>query len=403
MEKTKDVRSNFVSPGGIAFLAILCILCTYFQIHSLSLFLFLILLIDILAYFWGHLALNKLQLSLTAASCQVFPGEDIRFSFSITNGKTLPLIWLTAELPRPAREFFQPEGGFLQRFAWLMPWQTLTIENAWKTERRGVYTPSTITISSGDGFGLSAFKKEMPLPDPPLFVVYPKVFPVNTAGMMSRSSDLRQDVHGWEEDVTLLKSTRSYQSGDNMKNINWRLLARQGELSVNLYEKVHPRQATFFLDLKSFTRWREEDTTNGKILVLSEFHETEMEEMISLTASCILALHRQKIGCALVLPGNREHPGKLLEATSEEHLIPELFTALAGIEYSGQDWQLPRETVIQSSYRLGQMFFITESPSQLTCQPLLDALEENRVCLISHTPAQKHPLYPVRDRISLRF
>ena len=311
------------------------------------------------------------------------------------------MIWLTAELPRPPRDFLHSENGYLQRFTWLLPWQTLRFENRWKAERRGVYSPSRITLSSGDGFGLSVFDKEEVLSDAPLFVVYPRVFPVNTTGLMYRSSDLRRDTHGWEEDITLLKSTRSYQAGDNTRHINWRMLARQGELMVNLYEKVLPRQATFLLDLKSFTRWKEEETSNGKITILSEFHEDNMEDMISLAASCILALDRQKINCALVIPGDSKDPGRLVEASSEGHQVPELLTTLAGLNYSGQDWLLPRETVLKSAHRLGQLFILTESPASLSCQSLLDSLEENRICLFSHAPAQTHPLYRVRDRISL--
>lgn len=402
METNKDVRSNFVSWAGIGFLAFLCIVSTYFQIYSLSCFLFLVLLFALAALLWGQRALKHLKVGLEGKSCRVFPGEEICFSLSIANEKALPLIWLTAELPKPRREFFHPRDGYRQKFIWLLPWQTLIWESACTAERRGVYLLDRLTVSSGDGFGLSVDSRELLLTDSLLFVVYPPVFPVNTNGLMRNTADLRQGNRGYEEDITLLKSSRAYQPGDSRKRINWRVLARQGELTVNLYEQVLPRQATFLLDAKSFTRWKEEETNQGKIQILTEFHEEALEEMISLTASLILAFAEQQIGCALALPGDSKQPGRLLEPERGDGMAPELFTALAGLEYNGQNWLLPQAEVQKANHRLGQLFVLTEAPDCLTCQSLLETLEENRICLLSHAPAQLHPIYRVRDLSSLR-
>ena len=402
MENNKDIRSNFVSPYGILFLLFLCIVSTYFQVTGLPLFLFFVLLLVTAAWIWGRKALQNLEVTAQGQSCRVFPGEEIHFSLTVTNRKMLPLLWVDAELPRPEREFVQAEDGFSRRFTWLMSWQSLIWENRWKAIRRGVTTLNHVRITSGDGLGLSVDSRDMRPPEHLLFVVYPNVFPVNTQGFLQDTADLQPGHRGYHEDPTLLRGSRAYQPGDNSRYINWRVLARQGEMTVNLYEPLQPRCVSFLLDLKSFTRWKEEETNSGRRIVLDEFHEEAMEDMISLTASCILSLTEQKLNCALVLPYTSKKPGHIVNPGNDESAISELLTELSALEYTGEHSILPAAEIHRNSHKLGQIYVICESQESLTCQDILDSLEENRICLLVHKHTSPHPIYKIKELASLK-
>ena len=164
---------------------------------------------------------------------------------------------------------------------------------------------------------------------------------------------------GCIEDNTLFKGIHDYQSGDSIKHINWRVLARQGELTVNEYQSVIPRHVTFVLDLLSFTTWREETTNSGTMMVLDRFDSESLEDMISLTASCILALTERKIRCTLVLPAFGDHAVRVIDGNGLADQIPLLLTELAGLEYKGEECNF--RGLGRRAFSLGQVWLVSDT------------------------------------------
>ncbi len=391
MENQKEFASNFVSAGALALLLVLTVLASYYQMGSLPAFLLLVFLLALLSRIWGKRSLHRLELNLEGKSCQGFPGETMEFALTVDNDKLLPVIWLDVALPEPPRGCVALEGGFRRKFTWLMPHQTLRWPCRLEARRRGIFRVYQVEVTSGDGFGLSVEFQTRILETPASFVVYPRLVPVEVSRFLREYSELERGNQGTQEDVTLLKGSRAYQPGDAGKRINWRVLARQSELVVNIWETVQPRNVCFLLDLLSFTRWREEEQNGEKVPVLAEFHEEQMEEMLSLTASCMVALSERQMLCGLVLPTIGKQEGRFLTPSSLDAMVPELLTELAALEYAGEFCFLPEEAVLAAGQRMGRLYVVAECPGSLSCRPVLERLEEKRVRLLTASREGERP------------
>lgn len=67
-------------------------------------------------------------------------------------------------------------------------------------------------------------------------VIYPSIFSLShkiTRGLIGGNLNVQNPIY---EDVTSFMALRKYQSGDELKRINWKASARMGELYSNLYE-----------------------------------------------------------------------------------------------------------------------------------------------------------------------
>lgn len=391
MENQKEFASNFVSAGALALLLVLTVLASYYQMGSLPAFLLLVFLLAFLSRIWGKHSLHRLEISLEGKGCHGFPGETMEFFLTADNDKLLPVIWLDVALPDPPRECVALEGGFRRKFAWLMPRQTLRWHCQLEARKRGVFRVCQVEIASGDGFGLSVEYQTRVFQTPAFFVVYPRLVPVEVSCFLREYSELERGNQGMQEDVTLLKSSRAYQPGDSGKRINWRVLARQSELVVNIWETVQPRNACFLLDLLSFARWREEEQNGERVPVLAAFHEEQMEDMLSLTASCIVALSERQMLCGLVIPTIGKREGQLLLPSSLDAMVPELLTELAALEYAGEGCFLPQEAVQAAGQRMGRLYVVAECPGSLSCRPVLEGLEESKIRLLTASREGERP------------
>lgn len=354
-----ESNSWFTSLAGIICLGVLCILTAYFHLLNLTVFLLAVLFIALFSFIWGKLSLRSVKVDADAFSCNVFPGEDIKVNISVANNKALPVIWVNVRYFKNLPGFLAETSEIEHRIAWLMPRQRAAWTTAIQTKRRGIALMETIGASSGDGFGLCTETQDFPLSRPPMIVVYPKVFPVDTGILVENSSSMLPFDRGCIEDDTLFKGIHDYQHGDSIKHINWRILAHQGELTVNEYQPVIPRLVTFVLDLMSFTIWREEVTNAGSRMVLDSMNAEGMEEMISLTASCILALTGRRVRCSLVLPAFGGRDMRVIDGNGLDDQIPLLLTELAGLEYNGEECSFVG--LGARSFSLGQIWLVTDS------------------------------------------
>ncbi|MBQ6124770.1 MAG: DUF58 domain-containing protein [Spirochaetales bacterium] len=358
-----EASSWFTSLGGIICLGVLSVLTAYFHLMNLTVFLLAVLFMALFSFIWGKLSLRSVEVEASAMSCNVFPGEDIRVNISVSNNKAIPVIWINVRYFKNPPVFLSDSSEIEHRVAWLMPRQKATWTTSMQTKRRGIAFMETIGASSGDGFGLCTETLDYPLPKPPMIVVYPKVYPVDAGILVENSSSMLPFDRGCVEDDTLFKGIHDYQHGDSIKHINWRILAHQGELAVNEYQPVIPRLVTFVLDLMSFTTWREEVTNAGSVMVLDSMDAEGMEDMISLTASCILAMTGRKVRCSLVIPAFGKSEMRVIDGNGLDDQIPLLLTELAGLEYMGEECSF--HGLGSRSFGLGQIWLVTdkEKPS----------------------------------------
>ena len=331
----QKAQSNFVRPAGLAVLGVCALLSAYLGIGLLFAVLTAVFLVCLIAWLWTRTSLNKLEISLKDAELKCFPGSAARAAVMVRNGKVLPVVWLGISLDIE-------DGACVKRgeeavFSWIMPWQKLSWHEEINALRRGVCTVKSAMASSGDGFGLSEILKPVVFSRPLRIVVFPQLFGVSVSLLISRLTEFELSKKGVYTDPTLLAGVREYHPGDSARDISWRLLARQGEVYVNVREKMDPRRMCLILDLKSFAGNTE-----------------DAEHAISLAASLAAELSEKGVFCSLALPSGLVIPDDI-------HSQPEmLLTALAELDAESPG-DIPCGRMLAEAHRLGQFFCIAKS------------------------------------------
>ena len=392
-DRTKGASSNFVSGYGLIALTVVFLITAYFRIEGLPLFLLVIIVIAGTCYVWGRYSLDKLKIEVEGTSSRVFPDENVRFNLSIENEKLLPLLYLDLDYFEEIPDFLDSEDELKTKLTWLMGYQKITSEVELKAKKRGIAILDTIYASSGDGFGLSTDIREFELKDKYLIVVYPRVFNIDASELVRDTIDMHAGDRGYMDDYTLFRGSRDYMPGDSIRFINWRLLARQGELNVNLYEPLVPQSITFLMDLKSFTVWREEINNAGAYYVLEAIHDDSMEDMISLTASAIMALTEKKVRCTLIIPNYGDNEQQIIRSESIDSQVTELLTALAAISYKGEECKFNKSEILRNSNSFGQIYAVGERADAFTCMKILDGLDEYQTRLLVRDSSEEHHIY----------
>lgn len=335
--KTGSGSSPLASTAAVVLWLALGIVCTVIGYRVLAgAFWFLFLLCGA-ALLWGRRAMKGVSLEARCDVSRLFPGESTEIHYTIQNEKLLPLIWLELSQSVPERDCLTPDDTFepctvldsqeegaeptaayRRRFAFLMGYETLTLSSRWTANRRGLYRPSRLRLTSGDGFGLTQREQSGAVEKLPELVVYPKPVAVDVSGFLRSVREQPSAAAGLVENVSILRGLRPYQTTDSWKRINWRMAARQpGELKVNFYETVQPVQVLFVLDGESFC--------------LRGDGFAALEDTLEIMAALIRELFARGIGCGLCLPASRRFPPVTL-VPGEERTAAELLYYLAGYD-----------------------------------------------------------------------
>jgi uncharacterized protein (DUF58 family) len=367
----KQKESNLVSKAGLIFLLVLILVASYFRTSYLRIFLFLLLLLSLASFLWAKKASEQVEFSLEGENGSqksgVFPGSKTKLRFTVKNTGALPIIWLKILLPFGEKAALKREDGKEEEnFAWIMPGQSLSYEEKLLAVRRGIFTSEKLEAVSGDGFGLKEKKFVLSMEKSISIAVFPKIIPVKISSVMSLMTELEEKNQGLYKDPTLIRNVRPYQAGDQAKDINWRQLAKEGKLSVNVREKEDYRRLSFYLDLESFVRIEESFDQDGTLRKKRVFDEVGMEEMLSLTASLIKAFSKQQIFCGLILPRYGEKGSRILTAGKKENPTFRMLTALSAITYQGEKTELPIRQIRQKKHELGPIFILAAGENQRT-------------------------------------
>jgi hypothetical protein len=103
-----------------------------------------------------------------------------------------------------------------------------------------------------------------------------------------------------------------------------------------------------------------------------------MEQLISLTASCIQAAVGAGIPAALVIPAYGSREAVILLPAAEDDGTDRYLEALAMVEYEGQQTSFPYEEFWQVSYRLGTCYFCSRTDERLSLEELAQTLGRSR-------------------------
>ena len=351
-------------------------LSAYLGIGALFALLFGIFLVCLVSLLWTRFSLGKLAVDLDEYEVCGFPGERISTGITVKNNKMLPLVWLRAAFPLENDLCVKPSDEPAV-FSWVMPHQELHWNDGYEAARRGVVSIPAAELSSGDGFGLSDASKAEVLPQALRLVVYPALMDIDVSFLLRKLTELESSKNGLYTDQTLFKSVRDITPSDSFKDINWRLLAREGKLQVNVKERLETRRICFVLDLKSYSVDRQRETQGGTVIVQEA--DKHLERTLSAVASSVCALSEKGVLCSLAVPSYKvsskedkpeeERPASLVICDDADDPRP-LLTALAEIEYEGGPARLPLEEMASESHLLGQAFCFS-----LSANSVVDSIE----------------------------
>lgn len=394
-----------VSIPGIAAFFCFTVVAAVLHADAVAGFCLFILLVCGVSRLWGELAIHKLSVSVSAHSTRMFAGDSTDVSFSIRNGKPLPLIWFELLLPMPRRNCVMPELGFSEapvtlreeeswnektalkgRFAFLMGNDTFEWRVKWSALRRGVYCLDRLVLRSGDGFGLTQSQTVTAPESVPVFIVYPEIKDVDITPFLQLQWDGTGGERGFMDDLTVMRGLRRYENGDAWKHINWRMAARGQEISVNIYETVTPKAIHFIFDTESFC------TENGD--------DTEYEDAVSSLASLLLRLSDAGVMCGLSLPRSKHMPQTDIPASGLD--VSEQLAALSGCDMllekdeersaaenravflqSEFDWS----AVARASRASGRIYYVARDAGPLCSRGIPDDLNSSNLALLSYNEA----------------
>ena len=346
-------KSNYVTKSGLIVLAASIIIAAYFKHTDITAFIGLILLLSLCAFLWARWSLKNIKVYLHESELYAFPGDEFDLDLEFINDKGLLLMWL--DLVFPLADAICIGQEMVEHFSWIMPHQSISCHSAIPAVRRGVTVIDNICLRSGDGFCLSEEEKSCSPGHPLKFTVYPKISPIDPSPLMNLSSEPEPAKNGLYTDRTLINNVRLYNERDNFKDINWRMMARSDEAVVNVHETMAMHRIGFIIDLGSFSFVEKEDHMNGEVII-RKVHDDALEEAISKIASYIVALNERDIICTLVIPSTKLREARMVIPQTKETQIVELLSALAEIEYYGEESFLPEAEMDSDGHLLGQIY-----------------------------------------------
>ncbi len=356
-------RSNFVTIPGLVILFVLALAAAYAGIGLLFAALTALFLLCLLSRLWAEGSLKKLGFGMDSKDICGFPGDELCLPVRISNDKFLPVIWLSADLGIGEEDCVAPKDGSEAVFSWIMPRQKLSWDEPLKALRRGVKRISSVELVSGDGFGLAWTASTADLGKDMQIFVFPAILPADITVITGKLSEMEAWSRGRYTDPTLVKNTVPYGPGENVRDISWRLLAKQGELLVNKKEKLDTRRMCLVLDFESFSYETATETGSGTATVFNVRGEA-FEHMLSLAASVIDKASSSGIKCSLVLPGCGKRGAEIIVPEEAELQAETLLRALAEVEYEGGECVLPCARMMDEYHKLGQFFCLTASPAE---------------------------------------
>lgn len=370
---TQSRGSNFATIPGLLILIFFLGLSFYFKANIISAFLLLFIILCFIALLWSKSASKHLTGTIEFLTPGVFPGDEIKLKLKVSNTGKLSTIWVDTYLPFPQKTLIQPINSALkyvemtqpdwvgealqQKFIWLKSNQELTCILKLKAVRRGILAVDRIYFQTGDGFGIGTLRHAELFSGKAVTAIYPKLYPVSLQSFLLHGTNMDAGKRGEYEDVTLLKNIRSYAYGDSFKHINWRMLAKQDSLQINMYERITPESITFLLDLKSFETTRHKEGGADHEMIRCTRDES-LELAISLTASCILRLYEQGVPCGLLLPEYDDTPARICSENARSEQTQTILMMLAEIAYEGGDIHWPVDELNRLSTSSGQIYVI---------------------------------------------
>lgn len=257
-------------------------------------------------------AARTLTVTALLSDTTVRRGEDVTLDIAVKYGGLIPIAPLQADIAagpdRPAQRVTlsgMPGSG-----------QTMTLN--FHAAHVGVTSPGVKRVIISDLLGLFTVEK---VPDTcgGELIVLPLPFDVGELTYAAGDSGSESMARA-SEDITSPSDVRTYQQGDALKKIHWKLSARKQELMVRRYEAPVMPDALVLLDCSRPPRTQDE---NAQL----DLRDALLETAASVMYQNIQTEHPAK------LPVHGDHPIELDKGMG----MPVILEALARVDFSAPD------------------------------------------------------------------
>ncbi|AIQ47062.1 hypothetical protein R70723_15100 [Paenibacillus sp. FSL R7-0273] len=225
-----------------------------------------LLLLVLVSVIYQRNALKNLSYTRYFSASAVYQGEQIEMVEEIANRKLLPLPWLRLEssiargLEFGLQENLGVSSGEIYQnhisLFYLRSYRHIKRRHQIRCEQRGLFRLESVTMTTGDFFGMSRRSKMFPLQLE--LLVYPAMLDVYELPLPVHSWLGELPVKRWiVEDPFLTAGTREYRPGDSLGGMNWKATARTGRMQV--HQKDHTADARLIICLNveiSDAMWR---------------------------------------------------------------------------------------------------------------------------------------------------
>lgn len=380
--------SILVSIPALIILACLSIASIFGGRRLTSAIVIILFIVSLFSRLWAFISSLCIVADISSSSRTAFPGDNIAVNLDLENRKPFPLAFLDVIIPLDKNLSLIPDethapsqweipelikiGASTSTVGYLRCGAMRWYEKArycvrFRAEHRGILSLRNWSLLTGDGFGLS--ESRVYLQCDQTIIVYPKILDVDPTPMSKDIISLDTGIKGMYDDVSIIRSTRNYQEGDNLKHINWRLAARALPLSVNVYERILPKSIHIILDGESYSS--------------PVMHKDELERSISVIASEAIALKSLGMNCYLSLPEARTTGAVCV---SPDGGIDEFLSALSiyetkeektdetGLHVLRNESLFDIDSILQSASKAGHFFLFTYDAASVD-KKLIESIE----------------------------
>ena len=304
------MKIRFAFPLAVFLMLLTVALCTGSQLFLLlSVLIVLVFLFALLGVLWASATLKT---DSDLGENTVRRGENLMLSLRMRHRGLLPVAPLLLELSDPS--------GKTDREIRLknLPHRTQSLRLPVRASHVGVFSVGLRSVTVEDLLGLVQRRVE---PENTVFrlTVLPQTFSVDPlvlapgdpgSEMMARAT----------EDLSAPSDTRSYQPGDAMKKIHWKLSLRKGELMVRKFDEPILQDVLILMDCSRPPSW-------GHPQAEMDLRDALLETSASVLAAQAATDHQVRLPL----------PGKNPVDVDKRMGLPMALDYLARVDFSGAD------------------------------------------------------------------
>ncbi|HVC35492.1 MAG TPA: DUF58 domain-containing protein [Chloroflexota bacterium] len=259
---------------------VLFVLASLFKISFIYNVSYVLFGVYVLAALWSRRSLTDLRCRRRYQE-RALLGDVVTVTLEVQNRGWLPVPWVQFHDRLPLALISPP---FYRTLVSLQPRETRTFSYELHCRQRGWYQIGPLTAQLGDVFGLN--DRHQDFSAGAQLTVYPKILPIDELGLPSKSPfghlRTRQLLY---EDPSRVIGVREYQSGDSLRNVNWKVTASSGRLQVKKLEPAMTLETVVLLNLNT--------TEYNRSYVYSA---SEMAIVVAASIANHLASLRQEVG-----------------------------------------------------------------------------------------------------------